>query len=65
MWTRIRFVIAQIHPSTESECLMQICVWSNRPQIKHTLTYFTEQEPVFDKDIYFIYRSLLNEIKQT
>lgn len=35
-----------------SECLMQVCVWSNRLQINHALTYFTEQKPVFDKDIH-------------
>jgi len=48
-----------------SVCLMQACVWSDRLQIKHALTHFAEQEPVFDKDIYFIYGSLLNKIKQT
>lgn len=47
-----------------SVCLMQVCVWSNRLQIKHALTDFAEQGPVFDKDIYFIYGSLLNKIKQ-
>lgn len=47
-----------------SVCLMQVCVWSNTLQIKHALTYFAEQEPMFDKDIYFIYGSLLNKIKQ-
>lgn len=44
--------------------LRQVCVWSKTFQIKHALTYFAEQEPMFDKDIYFIYRSLVNKIKQ-
>lgn len=48
-----------------SVCLMQVRVWSDRLRIKHALTYFAEQEPMFDKDMYFIYGSLLNEIKQT
>lgn len=48
-----------------SVCLMQVCVWSNRLQIKHALAYSAEREPMLDKDIYFIYGSLLNKIKQT
>lgn len=44
---------------------MQVRVWSDRLRIKHALTYFAEQEPMFDKDMYFIYGSLLNKIKQT
>jgi len=47
-----------------SVCLMQVCVWSNRLQIKHALTYFAEEGPAFDKDICSIYRSPLNKIKQ-
>lgn len=45
-------------------CLMRVCVWSNRLQIKHALTYFAEQGPAFDKDLYFMYGSPLNKIKQ-
>lgn len=45
-----------------SACLMRVCVWSNRLQIKHALAYFAEQEPMFDKDIY-IFHSLVS-VKQ-